>query len=195
MQKIVGRIESVHLGKPDVLNKDAATKLTFDLDGIVGDRHRSFEREAWGAGDKQAEGVRRRNERQWSAISVEEIREISKTMSLTTELNAGDIGVNFSISGVPEFSRLPKGTILKFPSGAELVVVEYNPPCLDMGKSLADSYETISGDPLSPTAFSSAAKLSRGLVGVVDVPGDVVVGDAVEVHLYETPAWLRRTDA
>lgn len=195
MQKFVGRIESIHLGKPDVLNKDAATKLTFDLDGIVGDRHRSFEREAWGAGDKQAEGVRRRNERQWSAISVEEIREISQAMSLTRDLDAGDIGVNFSISGVPEFSRLTKGTILKFPSGAELTVVEYNPPCLDMGKSLVDRYQTVSGDPLSPTAFSTAAKLTRGLVGVVDVPGEIAVGDAVEVHLYETPSWLRRTDA
>jgi hypothetical protein len=47
---------------------------------------------------------------------------------------------------------------------------------------------------LSSTAFSKAAKLSRGLVGVVEVPGAIKAGDEVEIEIYETPAWLVRTD-
>jgi hypothetical protein len=79
---------------------------------------------------------------------------------------------------------------LKFPSGAELVVEEYNPPCHDMGKQLALSYSTNSGKPLSTTAFSKAAKLSRGIVGVIDVAGVINAGDQVTVVLYESPSWL-----
>ena len=75
------------------------------------------------------------------------------------------------MQGVHELSRLPKRTILKFPSGAELCVEEYNPLCLDMGTRLAAIHQTKSGDALAPTAFSKAAKLSRGIVGVVEGAG------------------------
>ena len=129
-----GQIASIHIGQPDVLEKASADTLTFELDGIVGDRHRGFEREAWSSGDRQPGGTIRRNERHWSAMSVEDIAQISADMDLTQTLDAGDLGVNFSISGVPEFSRLTKGTILKFASGAELVVVEYNPPLQRYGR-------------------------------------------------------------
>jgi hypothetical protein len=97
------------------------------------------------------------------------------------------------LSGLKELSRLPKGTLLKFPSGAELIVEEYNPPCHDMGKKVASKYKSRSGGPLSSTAFSKAAKLTRGVVGVVDVAGTVSTGDEVAVEIYETPAWLVRS--
>jgi hypothetical protein len=54
-------------------------------------------------------------------------------------------------------------------------------------------YTTNSGEPLSSTAFSKAAKLTRGIVGVVDVAGAISVGDEVTIELYETPAWLVRS--
>ncbi len=61
-----------------------------------------------------------------------------------------------------------------------------------MGEKLAATHTTRSGEPLGPTDFSKAAKLTRGIVGVVDVPGTIAAGDEVEVLVYETPAWLRR---
>ena len=188
-----GQIASIHIGQPDVLEKASADTLTFELDGIVGDRYRGFEREAWSSGDRQPGGTIRRNERHWSAMSVEDIAQISADMDLTQTLDAGDLGVNFSISGVPEFSRLTKGTILKFASGAELVVVEYNPPCSDMGEDLAQKYTKRSGQAPSAKDFLLAATVSRGVVGIVDVPGTISVGDAVEVHLYQTPKRLQRS--
>ncbi|MGI9263253.1 MAG: MOSC domain-containing protein, partial [Woeseiaceae bacterium] len=103
------------------------------------------------------------------------------------------LGANICLSGVPELSRLPKGTILRFPSGAELVVEEYNPPCRDMSKKIAGLYTMHSGESPSLTAFSKAAKLSRGVVGVVEVPGPISAGDEVLVVIYEAPAWLRRS--
>ena len=192
MAKLTGKVETLCVGKEGKLGKVECASFAVELDGIVGDRHRSFERETW-PGDKQPEGTRRRNERQWSAVSIEELQEISEAMGLTSTLTASDLGANLCFSGIEELSRLPKGALLKFPSGAELVVVEYNPPCHDMGKSIAAKYETLSGAEISSTAFSVAAKLTRGVVGVVDVPGKISVGDEVEVEIYETPAWLRRS--
>ena len=192
MDKIVGQVESVYLGA-DVgdLSKDPCASLQAELDGFVGDRHRSAQRECW-EHDKQAEGTVRRNERQWSAVSVEELRAIEQDMDLNAPLTASSLGANLCFKGIPALSELPKGTILKFPSGAELMVEEYNPPCLDMGKKLAAMHTSRSGEPLSETAFSQGAKFSRGLVGVIEVAGLISAGDAVSVEIYRPPLWLLR---
>lgn len=192
MEKLTARVASVHAGSNDDLSKEAHASIQVELDGIVGDRHRSGQRETWQC-DKQPEGTVRRNERQWSAVSVEELADIGRAMDLNDELTATCLGANLCLSGIPELSRLPKGTILKFPSGAELVVEEYNPPCQDMSRKIAGLYLKRSGEALSATAFSKAAKLSRGVVGVVEVPGTISAGDEVVVMIYETPAWLRRS--
>lgn len=190
--RILATVVSVHVGSQGDLGKSERVAVQVELDGIVGDRHRSFERTAW-SGDKQPEGTTRRNERQWSAVSSEELVEIGAAMDLAEPLTAASLGANFCLSGIPQLSRLPKGTVLKFPSGAELIVEEYNPPCHGIGKALADTHATRSGQPLSSTAFSRAAKLLRGVVGVVDVPGTIGTGDEVTVEVYETPAWMRRS--
>ncbi len=114
-------------------------------------------------------------------------------MDLTEILTAACLGANLCLAGIKELSRLPKGTVLKFPSGAELMVEDYNPPCHDMGRKLASKYTSHSGEPLSSTAFSKAAKLTRGIVGVVEVGGAINAGDEVTVELYEPPAWLARS--
>jgi len=182
----------VHAGSNEDLSKDERPSIQVALDGVVGDRHQSYDRPTW-QGDKQPEGTIRRNERQWSAVSVEELAEIQDVMDLSEPLTATRLGANLCLAGLRELSRLPKGTLLKFPSGAELVVEEYNPPCHDMGRKLASMYTTRSGEMLSSTAFSQAAKLTRGVVGVVEVAGIVSAGDEVTVELYETPAWLVRS--
>ena len=190
MKSIIGSVVSVHSGSNDDLSKEEHSAIQVGLDGIVGDRHRSFERSTWD-GDKQPKGTIRRNERQWSAVSVEELAEIQEEMDLEEALTATGLGANLCLQGVPRLSRLPKGTLLKFPSGTELMVEEFNPPCHDMGKQLASMYKTRSGEALSTTAFSKAAKLSRGVVGVVEVAGQISAGDQVRVEVYETPAWLK----
>ncbi|MFP6808205.1 MAG: hypothetical protein VB957_13670 [Pseudomonadales bacterium] len=192
MKNIVGRVVSVNLGTTDNdSNKNPATSLQAELDGFVGDKHRSLRRECW-AGDKQPEGTMRRNERMWSAMSEEEIAHIAQTMDLEGTLLPSDMGVNLCLSGIPELSLLPMGTMLKFPSGAALLVEEYNPPCIEMSKKLASIYRTKSGEALSDTAFSQAAKFSRGLVGVVDVAGSITPGDAVTVEFLKLPIWISR---
>lgn len=192
MKTITATLVSVHTGGSDQLSKDEQSSIIVELDGVVGDRHRSYSRETW-AGDKQPKGTVRRNERQWSAVSVEELAEIQEAMDLSEPLTATALGANLCFEGVAELSRLPKGTIMRFPSGAELMVAEYNPPCLDMGKKLAETMKTRSGDALQDTKFSKASKLLRGVVGVVEVAGIINPGDPVEITLYEHPSWLARS--
>jgi MOSC domain-containing protein YiiM len=191
MKTIRATVVSVHAGGSDQLSKDEQSSIIVELDGVVGDRHRSYSREAW-AGDKQPKGTVRRNERQWSAVSVEELAEIQEAMDLTEALTATALGANLCFEGVAELSRMPKGTIMRFPSGAELMVAEYNPPCLEMGTKLAESMQTRSGKLLENTMFSKASKLLRGVVGVVEVAGIINPGDEVEVIVYEHPSWLAR---
>lgn len=191
MKEITARVDSVHAGSNDDLSKEQHPSILVELDGVVGDRHRSYTRQTW-SGDKQPEGTFRRNERQWSAVSIEELAAIREDMDLTDNLTATSLGANLCLEGITELSRLPRGTLLKFPSGAELIVEEYNPPCREMGQKLAATHETRSGDALSETAFSKAAKLTRGIVGSVEVAGTIRAGDEVSVILYAAPSWLAR---
>lgn len=192
MKTLSGKVVSVHSGSNDDLSKEEHPSIQVELDGVVGDRHRSYVRKTW-AGDKQPEGTTRRNERQWSAVSIEELDDIAREMNITGPLTATSLGANLCLQGIPELSRLPKGTLLKFPSGAELIVEEYNPPCKDMSEIQAGKHTQNSGDKVSLTAFSVASKLSRGVVGVVEATGVINAGDSVTVEIYETPAWLKRS--
>jgi len=187
MKQISGLVVSVHTGGNKDLSKDEQSSIRVELDGIDGCAHRGYVRKCWD-GDKQAKGSPRRNERQWSAVSVEELAEIATAMGIDGPITPASVGANLSLEGIPELSRLPKGTLLKFPSGAELSVEEYNPPCKYMGEEQA----TLHG--VSATAFPRAAALKRGIVGVVEAAGEISAGDQVEVTVYETPSWLARSE-
>lgn len=192
MKKIIGKIDSLFLGViEEELIKRSVKQLEFRLDGVIGDRHAGFERVTWEGDDKQVANTLRRNERQWSAVSSEELDEISEKMNLRVPLKAGDIGANFCVSGANNFSKLPKGTIFKFDSGVELIVEEYNPPCLGMSKNLAQKILDKNGNVLDETLFLQVAKYLRGLVGVVEVPGMIHKNDEFLIIPYTSPRWAK----
>ena len=186
MTTLTGQAVSVHAGDNENLSKNEHSSIQAELDGIVGDKHRGYVRSCYSV-DKQPAESPRRNERQWSAVSIEELEEIAADMGATNAITPTSVGANLCVRGIPELSRLPKGTLLKFPSGAELIVEEYNPPCKDMSTIQAELHNT------SNTAFSKAAKLKRGVVGVVEAAGIISAGDDVTVIIYETPSWLVRS--
>ena len=94
MKRSIGQVENVCLGTTeDELGKEPRLLLNAQLSGFVGDRHGSHERKAWDVGDKQVSGTIRRNERQWSAVSLEELAEIEQTMDLSESLSAATVGV------------------------------------------------------------------------------------------------------
>ena len=191
MKEVHGTLVSAYVGAPGALKKVECNTLEFAFDGIVGDRHRGFTRAAWDLTDKQPGGTERRNERQWSAVAHEDLAAVSTQLGLPAALKAGDVAVNLSISGVPEFSRLPRGTVLTFESGVVLIVEEYNPPCTRMSQHIADHYHRVNDEPLGKMDFIEASKFCRGLVGAVEVPGIVSIGEGVTVRQEVLPKWLR----
>ena len=191
MEPLHGTVESLFLGAAGTLSKAAQSALEIAFDGIVGDRHRGLTRKAWEQTDKQPGGTERRNERQWSAVAQEDLDQVSQVLSLAKPLTAGDVAVNLSISGIPDFSRLPRGTIFTFEGGVVLMVEEYNPPCSRMSKYVSESHEATTDAVLEDMDFIEASKFSRGLVGVVEVPGVISVGEGVSISPEVLPKWLR----
>jgi MOSC domain-containing protein YiiM len=187
MKELVGLLVSVHVGNNEDLSKQELASVEAKLDGFAGDKHSGFERVAW-RGDKDPEGTVRRNERQWSGVSVEELAIIEKKMDLKEPLTAATLGANICVEGIPDFSRLPKSARLVFPSGVVLAVEEYNSPCADMGEQITAKHTTHSGERAAGHLFSSRAFGLRGVVGVVDVPGMIHAGDKVVVQLVDEPA-------
>ena len=186
MKELVGTLVSVHAGNNEDLSKDAHASVKAELDGFAGDRHKGFERKAF-SGESEPVGTVRRNDRQWSGVSVEELAIIQQRMDLKEPLTAATLGANICVQGIPDFSRLPKGTRLIFPSGAKLVIEAYNPPCADMGAQISAKYTTKSGKQAAGTLFPKHSVGLRGVVGVVDVPGVIDEGDRVTVQVYEPP--------
>jgi hypothetical protein len=184
---LTGKVVSVHMGNNEDLSKDTQGLLTAEIGGFAGDKHHGFTRKAWKV-DWQLAGTVRRNERQWSGVSVEELAHIADRLALTEPLAPDTLGANLCVEGIPEFSLLPKGTKLLFPSGAVLLVEEYNPPCAEMGARLVAKHVTRSGESLTAAAWLRPAAGRRGLVGIVDVPGVIKAGDEVEFQVYEEPA-------
>ena len=191
MKKIIGHVHSVHTGSNNNLGTIEEAYIDIELEGIINDPHRGYTRETW-VGDKQKEGTTRRNERQWSAVSIEEIEIIETSMNLKNAINASSLGANLCFSGISNLSALPKGSILKFPSGVELIVEEYNPPCLAMGKKIAAEHKDNDNQSIDNTLFSKMAKLNRGIVGVIETTGRINQGDEVTVITYEEPSWKKR---
>ena len=166
--------------------------LEFDIDGIVGDKHRGHTRRTH-VSEPPPEGTLRRNERMWLAVSAEELEEIGKDMDLDGTLTPADLTANICFEGFDEISKLPKGSLLKFPSGLELVVEEFCAPCLDKGQKLKERYRKKDGSELGPGAFGKAAKLRRGVLGVVNFPGVARVSDVVDITIYSHPRHLALT--
>jgi hypothetical protein len=54
-----------------------------------------------------------------------------------------------------------------------------------MSEKIARTYTTISGESPRRFAFAMAAKQLRGLVGVVEVAGEINAGDEVIVKTYD----------
>ena len=156
---------SVHIGTRDDMSKQPCDSINAELDGFEGDKHRGYSRICY-EGDTEPEGTVRRNNRQWSGMSLEELQDIQEALDLERPLTAEDFGVNVCIKGIEQFSRLAKGTKLLFPSGAVLAVEDYNPPCTEMADKLIDLYATRSA---AISSCSSAkplwpdGSLSRGL--------------------------------
>ncbi|MBI1278719.1 MAG: MOSC domain-containing protein [Anaerolineaceae bacterium] len=180
-----GHVASLYLGDAKTLEKTPCASLAFTLEGIVGDKHAGFVKKADARNPEYKRGTMMRNDRQWSAVTPDELAEAARLMGVEF-IDPSWVGANLSFTGIPNFTRLPKGTKFVFPSGAVLVVEAENAPCVGPGRVIASKYPDLN---LSPNRFPRAAIHKRGLVGVIERAGIVHVGDPVTVQIYEAESY------
>lgn len=161
----------------------SVSHLSFELNiGIQGDKHSGArfldvrERTLTRLGFRK--GTHIANMRQFSAISVEELAEISRSMLGNDGLPAVHLEPNIVVSGIDGFSQLEVGTLLSFgpKRSAILAVWDENGPCPLPNDNIRRAFPEAAG------VFSSIARHRRGIVGVVYCGGPIKVGDPVFVH-------------
>lgn len=151
--------------------------LRCNLEGIQGDRHAGFTKKADVRDKPIPKGTIIRNWRQWSAVSKEELTEIAEKLSLP-HITAEQLYANICFSGIPDFTKLPRGSRIIFPSDLILSVEEDNEPCMTPARAIQRTYQDF-----NPSQFMKAAWGLRGLVGVIHYPGSMRVGDDVTVEV------------
>jgi hypothetical protein len=186
MKELTGTLVSVHTQVDADPGAPPQESMTVELDGLVGEAHRGFSRVAQSY-DPDPIGTVRRNERQWSGVSIEELDVIRERMGLREPLAPETLCANICVAGIPGFSQLPKGSRLLFPCGAALLVEEGNPPCSYIGELIELRHTTGSGEPAAGKLFPKSAMGQRGVVGVVDIAGVLTPGDRVVAQVFEPP--------
>lgn len=167
---------------PDPENFVTASRqsLEFALGGIPGDRHFGHERLSGGREKKEyPRNTPIHNNRQWSAVSTEEIEGIAEKMQLDRILPEW-MGANLMISGIADLSHLPPLSKLRIFRNNELIAVlavyGQNRPCIHPHRAM----EAAVGKELK-VPFTIAAADTRGLVGWVEKAGIVNIGDKIEI--------------
>nr|WP_246476107.1 MOSC domain-containing protein [Roseibium litorale] len=181
-RKLKGRVEEVLKTRThEDFNTFSCEALTLGMEGIPGDLHSGFSRCSGGREPWYPRGTEMCNERQISVLSIEELAVIAGRMEIS-QLHAGWIGGNISVSGIPSLSLIPPRTRLVFEGGAVVRVDGDNAPCRYAGKSIAKHFREREGLDL---LFPKVARRLRGLVGFVERPGVVKAGEEVTAHVPE----------
>lgn len=150
------------------------------LDGVAGGGHAGFTRKAGAREPWYPRGAEMRSGRQLTIVSVEDLAETAAAMGLP-HIDAGWIGADIVLEGVPRLSFLPAGARLFLDGGASIVVEAQNAPCRDAGRAIARH----TGRPGDELAFPKVAKRLRGLVASVERPGTAVSGTELKVRIPE----------
>jgi hypothetical protein len=172
MTEIRATVEAVCLSTPERrVAKQPQEEANLGPYGFEADRH-------------AGEFVRMRNqsivenERQWSAVSSEEVAELCAELGVPA-FAQGELGENLRLGGV-RLADVPPGTIIEFPSGARLKVGGPNDPCVNAAAELAQTYGPVVGRNFVQRAYGR-----RGVVGTVLSAGLVRTGDSVRLLLPE----------
>jgi len=163
--------------------------LELRYDGIDGDFHQGLTRKSGGREPWYKRGTEMRNERHLSILSVEELDVIAFEMGLET-VEAGWIGANLVMQGIPNMSYLPSRTLLLFDGGVTLRIDGYNAPCRLSGGSIASHAGHVEEgeDPTKSDmalSFKEAAHMRRGLVAWVEREGNIKPGEGFTARLWE----------
>lgn len=182
-KKLLGEVAGVFDAPFGHFQSRDVDELALTFEGVEGDFHAGYTRRSGGREPWYPRGTEMRNERQISIVAPDELAEIARRMELR-EVRPEWIGANLLISGVPNLSMLPAGTLMFFSGGVTIKVDAQNGPCRVAGRAVAENAHMRDHEAGS-LLFPKAAKRLRGLVGWVEKPGAVKRGEKVSVRIPE----------
>lgn len=189
-KKLKGTVASVLKAEGEDFVSKPVDGLELSYGGIKGDYHEGLTRKSGGREPWYPRGTEMRNERNLSILSEEELAEIATGMGIDT-LDAGWIGANLVMQGIPNLSLLPPRTLIMFDHGVTLRIDGYNAPCRHAGGSIAQNVG-VEAEDFTKTemalSFVTAAHMKRGLVAWVEREGTIRAGDEFTVRIWEQ--WL-----
>jgi hypothetical protein len=147
------------------------------FEGFVGDKHSGLTKLSDGRTKFYTRGTTIRNSRQISIISKEELDVIASDLAIE-RLLPDWLGANLLLAGIPNLTGLKPNTRLFFDSGAVLLITADNLPCETMAKEICSHFSE--RHDLAGKIVQSAMN-KRGVVAVVELPGQIKKGDNVRV--------------
>lgn len=149
------------------------------LDGFEGDRHSGLLRSSGPRDNHYQRGTEVRNNRQWSAVSIDEQQMTAETMGLD-HLSPEWIGANFLIDGIRNLTHLPPLSHLFIESKdpCVLVIWQKNMPCTKPEKNIRE-FSNVD----IKVSYPKAAIATRGILGWVDKPGLIEKGNSFSVRV------------
>jgi len=187
-RKLLGRVAGAYVAARQDFQTVATDSLALTFQGIDGDFHAGYTRRSGGREPWYGRGTEMRNERQLSIVAPDELAIVAGRMDLR-EIRPEWIGANLLLSGIPQLSMLPAGTLLFFRGGVTLKVDAQNGPCRIAGRAIAEHAGMADVDAGS-LLFPKAAKRLRGVVAWVEKPGTIASGEEVSVRIPEQ--WIYR---
>ena len=183
-QKIRGSVAKLYKAEGRGFETNEVPSLSLTFEGIPGDFHAGISRKSGGREPWYKRGTVMRNERQVSILAADELRLVAKRLDIP-EIKPEWIGANLLLSGIPDLTRLPPRTCLFFDGGVTIRIDGDNGPCRASGRSIASRFE---GREDIELQFSKQAKNLRGLVGWVEVEGEITAGEEFEARI--PPQWI-----
>lgn len=153
------------------------SEATVDFGGFPGDRHYGATMPAGGRQPFYPRGTEIRNNRQFSLLAAEELADMAAALDLPS-LQPELWGANLVLGGIPNLTRLPALTRLFFPGNAVLVVEGENHPCSTLGNEIQNAFPAVQD---LAVHLVEKARHRRGVVGWVECPGLIRMGDEVRV--------------
>ncbi len=181
-REIHGKVETALVcDVPGSLVSSAKDNILVHMAGIVGDRHYGFTFPSNGRYQMYPRRSEIRNSRQFSIISVEDMRAVAEQLGIP-HIQPEWLGANILTSGIPALTFLPPATRLTFPGGAVLIVQGENEPCVNVGRVFK---EMLPSQIHHESDFVKAAVHRRGIVAWVEHPGIITSGDLFTAEVPE----------
>src|SRR3982751_349470 len=100
MTRRQAQVHALYLGDAKSLQKTPCDTLEFTLEGIVGDKHAGFIKKADARNPEYKRGTLMRNDRQWSAVTPDEMAEAARLMGVDY-IDPAWVGANLTFTGIP----------------------------------------------------------------------------------------------